>query len=456
MQRAAAVISAFTLALSASGGCFAQDLSNTKVAPMKGLAAPPADGVAVLTTQKDVAPDSVTGPGAVMAPNSPGFGAAATNLQTQKEVNENPLGVAPPEAGSIPKNPRRPTIALALGGGGARGAAHIGVLRVFERNGIPVDYIAGSSAGSVVGGMYAAGVPCDTIQNMFLEKNKFFKALVPVNPWIRMLGLPIDWVEARFTKAPAGFFKRNTLDTFIAGYLPPNRRNVENTKIKFAAVASNLLDGKSYPIVKGDLGKAIQASSSVPGIYRPIGTYEGKLLVDGGVRANVPTHAAKYSNADVVIAVNVDENLRGVSHDDLSKYWGLINRAASMGLAEVDEHQLENADVVVRPVIDSVELFSRKVPDAAKAIEAGEIAAIKALPEIRKVMAEKWQERQQLASPGVYAPDKAPTVHDLNPDADVDVPTGGRPAEYGLRPRPIVTPNGDKVLPTPANPDPGM
>jgi NTE family protein len=460
-----------TLALSANYACLAENAGATYVkslgdapqvvaqgmvpgiGPSRGLAAPPADGAHV-TPSGLSEPGSVVGPGAVVPPQN--MGGQPANLGTQAGVNENPLSTAPSEAGMIPKNPRRATVALALGGGGARGAAHVGVLRVLQRAGIPVDYIAGSSMGSFVGGMYSAGVPLNNIEQMFLDKKQFWHALVPVNPYLRMLGMPIDWVASRFHKSPAGLFKTNKIPQFVASKLPSNRRNIENTQIKFAAVASNMLDGKTYPIVKGDLGKAVQASSAVPVVFRPVSTYEGKLLADGGVRANLPTFAAKQSTADVVIAVNVDENLRAVEPRSFRTLKGIINRTISMSLGEVDEHQLENADLVVRPVIENVDIFSTSPSDAARAIRAGEIAATQALPEIRKLLAEKFRERQQLASPARYVPDMKPSTHDLNgePQEDVDVPTGQRPKDYGLTPKPTVGPNGTKITPSPANPDP--
>jgi predicted acylesterase/phospholipase RssA len=440
----AAILSAFTLAVSANYAFVAEasscDHNTFKQAPVL---------VAQATTIAPVATPAVA-PEAASESTSRGDGMTA-DLGTQYGKKDNPLGTADAEAGWIPKNEHRLTIALALGGGGARGAAHIGVLRVLQKAGIPIDYIAGTSMGSLVGGMFAAGVLVDNLQSMFLDKNQIFKALVPCSPYLRLAMAPSDYVVSRFTKAPAGLFKRNKLDKFVAAHVPAGCSKVENTRIKYAALAANLLDGKTYAIISGDLGQAIQASSAVPMIFRPIATYEGKLLVDGGARANLPTYAARHSNADVVIAVNVDESLRPVSAKLYRSYSGILNRVTSMVLGEVDEHQLESADVVIRPIIENVSIFSTSIKDAERAIRAGEIAATEALPNIKKMLVEKWAKRgtQKLASPTKFSPD-------LAPQENMDLPTGSRPSEFGMKPRPLATPDGKGIMPTPSQQDPSQ
>jgi NTE family protein len=334
----------------------------------------------------------------------PAWGADdGANLATPANLNGNPLGTAAPGAQKISVVPSRPTIALALGGGGSRGAAHIGVLRVLQRAGIPIDYIAGSSIGSVVGGLYAAGTPVDQIQTMFLD-GSLFKAFVPVPLWMKVASMPLDYVGTRFTKKPAGLYNKSNVAKYIRSRLPEGRRNIEQTKIKFAAVATDVLNGHSYPIVQGDLGDAMRASAALPIYYRPVKTKEGKLLSDGGIRANIPTNTARKSGADIVIGVNIDPDLEQTNPDTMRTFRGVIDRAANMALSEIDEHQLERADLVIRPKFDDMDRLALRESDAAKAIRAGEIAAMKALPEIQKQMSQKLNERQQLATPPKQQP----------------------------------------------------
>ena len=284
----------------------------------------------------------------------------------------------------------RPTIALALGGGGVRGAAHIGVLRVLKREGIPIDYIAGSSMGAVVGGMYAAGVPLDELERMFQDRS-LFKAFTPVPVSIKLSELPIRAIIGTAKRAVQikngvpGLYSKNNLMTFVSKHLPSERQNVEETEIPFTAVATNLIDGKAYAFEKGSLGRAVQASSAIPLYVKPI-AYNNMLLVDGALRANVPTGQARHSGADIVISVNVNENLQPFGNQRFNSIAQLTNRAASIMLDEVDAQHASLADLEIRPEIVSMPVYSRSVRDADRAIAAGEEAAERAIPQIRTLI----------------------------------------------------------------------
>jgi NTE family protein len=287
----------------------------------------------------------------------------------------------------------RPTIALALGGGGVRGAAHIGVLRVLEREHLPVDFIAGSSMGAIVGGMYAAGVPLDTLQEMFQDRS-LFKAYTPVSDTLKLMTIPTSMV-VRSAKLAIGFktntiglHSNNRIAAFVDHHVSPYRRNIEHALVPFVAVATNLLDGKPYSLEYGDLGRAVQASSAIPFYVKPI-EIDGKFLVDGALRANVPTVQARQSRADIVIAVNVDEDLQNVNPATLRRVTPYGNRILSIVLAEVDGHHADLADVEIHPVLTPMPLYSRRVKDAQRAILAGEAAAENALPQIKLLLNSK-------------------------------------------------------------------
>ena len=305
------------------------------------------------------------------------------------------------EEGQVKPNPYRPTIALALGGGGARGATHIGVLRAFEKAHIPIDYIAGSSMGALIGGMYAAGVPLDKIESLMLDKTGgVFKALVPVPVTMQLLRKVPGKLANTITRKQTlkGLYSGKSVAKLIRENVPAEQQNFGNLKIPFSAMTTNLVDGKSYPITSGDLAEAIQASNSVPGLFKPVITTDGKLLVDGSVRANLPTTRAKWSQCDIVIAVNCDENLEVIDRNTFTKIKPYTNRVLSMILAEIDEHQLENADLQIRPDIKNISIYSRNVEDAQRAISAGELAANQAMPKIVEQIAMKVTGRTLSAS----------------------------------------------------------
>lgn len=275
----------------------------------------------------------------------------------------------------------RPTVALALGGGGARGAAHVGVLKVLKREGIPIDYIAGTSMGAVVGGLYSAGVPISAIENSFLDA-KIMKAFMTVPLSVRIAAAPV-LILTRLVHSPYdGLYKGNKFRKFLERMMPDCTQSIESLKIPFSAVALNVVDGKAYPLTKGELGYAMQASSAVPGLRKPV-EIGNNLYVDGGVVANLPVKQAKGMGADIVIAVNVDERVTDVPLRTFRKVGSVSQRMVLLQLANTDGPQGANADVLIHPNVDGIGLLSTKVADLRRAMKAGEEAAEAALPSIK-------------------------------------------------------------------------
>jgi NTE family protein len=176
----------------------------------------------------------------------------------------------------------RKRVGLALGGGGARGMAHVGVIRVLERAGIAVDCIAGTSAGSLVGVAYAAGLNSDQLLEMALRM-RWRDILQPV--WPRQ-----------------GFISFAKLESFLARSL--GDLTFADLKIPYAAVTADLATGKQVVLREGRVARAVRASCSVPGIATPV-EIDGRLLVDGGVVNNLPISVVRNLGADVVIAVGL-------------------------------------------------------------------------------------------------------------------------------------------------------
>ena len=281
----------------------------------------------------------------------------------------------------------RPTIAIALGGGGTRGAADIGVLRVFEREHIPVDYIAGCSMGSIVGGLYAAGMSLDKVEETLLDK-KLQHAYAPNFVSAQLLLMALNNVQYVFRDRPyAGLFSGKKFCAFLEKNLPESKKNIEDTNIPYVAVCTNLVDGKAYKLAKGDMAHAILASSALPPVVRPV-YINGALYVDGGVRANAPVESAKQFGADLTIAISTDEQLRPEPLKKFTTVKGVAGRVTDIILTCADQYHLAKADLVIAPDVNGISIISKKKSDVEKAVAAGEKAAEEAVPKIRAAMAE--------------------------------------------------------------------
>ncbi|PWU00401.1 MAG: hypothetical protein C5B53_04125 [Candidatus Melainabacteria bacterium] len=296
----------------------------------------------------------------------------------------------------IEKPGKRPSVALALGGGGTRGAAHLGVIRALNRAGIPIDEIVGCSMGSVVGGLYAAGVPIDDLQNILMDK-ALAKAYVPTPFQIRFLLMPFVRICDRINHRYAGFYSGNKFQKFLESKIPPASRGFKNLKVPFSAVATNLLDGKAYAISSGDLATAIHASSAISPLLKPV-PIDDKLFVDGGIRANLPAYTARQSGADIVIAVVADEPLRPVPAKRFTRIRCIAMRTADIVLAVNDDHQLPFADVIIYPDVNSIPVLTKNADYVRRAVRAGELAAERAIPTIQRLIKEKQTPSNTTAS----------------------------------------------------------
>jgi len=220
----------------------------------------------------------------------------------------------------------RPRVGLALSGGVARGMAHIGVLRVLEENSIPIDYIAGTSAGSLVAGAYAAGVTVDEIAK---------------------ISSSLRWRDmGRVTLSRLGVQSNARMEEFVRARLPVTR--FEELRIPLAVVATDLKTGSAVIITEGDVAFAIRASCALPGWYVPVTDDTGRQLVDGGLVANIPTAALRALGSDIVIAVDVNSEgakFIGPPHSII----GVLLQSIMVVQRTAAVHQLQDADVVVMP-----------------------------------------------------------------------------------------------------------
>jgi NTE family protein len=278
----------------------------------------------------------------------------------------------------------RPKVALALGGGGTRGAAHVGVLRVLQQQGIQIDYIAGTSMGSVVGALYAAGLCIDDIESKFTTP-KIMKNFMTVSLPTRMALVPVFTIPRILGWHPYdGFYFGNKYRKYLESCFPQNCRRIQDTKIPFRAVCTDLVTGQLRYLDEGPIGYALQASCAVPILRKPVPTADGALLCDGAMVQNLPVDQARAMGADIVIAVDVDERLCHLDRDTFRKSGSVALRVEQIYLSRADASQVAKADIVIHPNVDGIDLLSTKASDAREAIRAGEAAARAALPHIFK------------------------------------------------------------------------
>ncbi|MBK9144433.1 MAG: patatin-like phospholipase family protein [Candidatus Melainabacteria bacterium] len=277
-------------------------------------------------------------------------------------------------------------VALALGGGGGRGSGHIGVLKVLEEEKIPFDLVVGTSIGSIIGGMYCAGVPLKDIEQMFLDRS-LMKAFMTVPLSVRMIAAPI-MVLPRVVRHPYdGLYYGNKFRKYLSSKLPDDEKNIQDLKTPFAAVVVDLVTGKVASLTRGNLSYAMQASSAVPGLRKPVQIGD-KLYVDGGVAENVPVVQCKKLGADVVIAVNIDEMMDPVDLDHFRKMGSVSKRLIKLQLQNLDQPLCEQACVTIHPDVTGIGLLSTSHEDAVKGIAAGEKAAREMMPVIKKRLKE--------------------------------------------------------------------
>ncbi len=280
--------------------------------------------------------------------------------------------------------PRVPKIGLALGGGGARGSAHVGVLRILEREGIHVDMIAGTSVGAIVGGMYCAGLSVDDIEKQFTTA-RLMKSYMTAPIFVSIAAQPIFLLPRLVGWRPYdGFYFGNKFRNFYKRCLPEDRQDIEHLKIPFRAMTTNLVDGQSFVIAHGDLARAVQASSAIPVLRRPVGLGDDQVLVDGALLINVPVDEVKAMGADLVIAVSVSEHLENVPGKNFRKLGSVGRRLEQVFLSHTDTAQMAHADLVIHPRTDNIGILSTDPKDAVRGVKAGEDAAIAALPAIRE------------------------------------------------------------------------
>jgi len=272
-----------------------------------------------------------------------------------------PTSVMPPASPPVPAQPpRNIKVALVLGGGAARGFAHIGVVKALEAQGIFPDMVVGTSAGSLVGALYAAGNNGFALQKLAMEMDE---AAIS------------DWSVPLFSQS-SGVIKGEAVQLYVNRAV--NNQPIEKLKIPFGAVATDLHTGQAILFRRGNTGAAVRASSAVPGVFQPM-KISGATYVDGGLVSPEPVSFARKMGADFVIAVNI--SVQPDAQPASGTLEVLLQTFAIMGQS-LNQYELRDADIVIRP-----ELATMKGSDFQQrnvAIMAGERATTALMGEIKQ------------------------------------------------------------------------
>jgi len=287
-----------------------------------------------------------------------------------------PIAAAPSQSPDKPqitvKQPQgRPKIGLALEGGGALGEAHIGVLKWFEEHHIPIDYLAGTSMGGLVGGMYATGKSADDLRH-----------LVETSDWPLLLGGATPYQSLSFRRKEDAKAVPNSITIGLknGATLPPglnsghqinlmiDRETINYSDISsfndlpipFRCVSTEIISGKPYIFQSGSLSDAMRATMSIPGVFAPV-RQDSKIFVDGGLVDNLPTDVVRQMGADVVIAVHLQ--ISPSSAKDIQSAFSVLGRSVALVIAETEIRGMAGADLIVKA---DVEKFSTSDYDKTK------------------------------------------------------------------------------------------
>ena len=266
-----------------------------------------------------------------------------------------PAPVSPEVSPALSK--RAPRIGLALGGGAAKGFAHVGVIAVLEEAGLRPDYLVGTSAGSLVAALYASGKSSAELQKTAMSMEE-----AAITDWM----LPL---------VGRGVFRGDALGRFVNESV--GGRLIEDMRIPLGVVATDLGSGQAVLFQRGDTGTAVRASSAVPAVFVPV-KINGRDYVDGGLVAPVPVRYARQMGAELVIAVDISTAPEDSATKDTLQI--LLQTFSIMGKS-INQHELREADIVVRPSL--VGLKSADFSARQRAIDAGRAAMLAALPALR-------------------------------------------------------------------------
>lgn len=333
-------------------------------------------------------------------------------------------------AAADPEVRPRPRVGLALAGGGARGGALVGVLQVLEELRIPVDYVAGTSIGSIVGGLYAIGMPPDRmaeeLRTIDWEDALSDDAARKDRDYRRKEDDPLYLINVELGLSrgklvvPTGLVAGQKLGWHIRRLTWPasSVRSFDRLPIPYRAVAADIETGEAVVLGNGDLARALRASMAIPGFFSAV-EWEGRLLVDGGVARNLPIDVVRKMGAQVVIAVDISTPL--ARREDIKGFLGVLGQTTGFLTRLNVEHQigtLRGRDVLVAPDLEGIATLG--FPQFGEAIERGVVAGRAAAERLRELsVSEEEYAAWKAARPPLFS-EEAPEIVELR------VETGGR------------------------------
>ncbi|MBO4315668.1 MAG: patatin-like phospholipase family protein [Prevotella sp.] len=259
----------------------------------------------------------------------------------------------------------RPKIGLVLGGGGAKGAAQVGVLKYIEEAGVPIDYIVGTSIGSIIGGLYSVGYRSQQLDSLFIN---------------------MDW-EVFFSGSVSG--TQQISDVFASWLNLPDSMDFDSLPIPFRCVATDISTTQEVVISRGNMAKAMRASMAIPGAFKPV-RWGDMLLVDGGMHNNLPVDVAKEMGADVIIAIDLTQNKhedRNFSLKETLGIGGILDWLVSRPDWKKYNKNRKMADIYINPDLKGYDATSFSPRDIKNMIFIGEEAGKKAVKELTKLTA---------------------------------------------------------------------
>jgi NTE family protein len=300
----------------------------------------------------------------------------------------------------------RPKIGLVLSGGGAKGAAHIGVLKVIESHNIPIDYVVGTSIGAYVGGLYALGYSADEIENIMLNLSwdESYSDYIPR----RLLSFEDKALRDKYNipmrlgirdgqlQSPSGLLLGQSAGKLLkqSTDVVAQFENFDHLAIPYRAIAADLATAKTVAINKGSITKAMRASAAVPGVVEPV-NIDGRLLVDGGIANNMPIDVVKVMGADIVIAVDIGSAL--FSKEDINSTLDVFNQLSTIitnNTTQAQKNYLSTRDILIRPKIDYLSTTDFSIMN--QALELGKEAALVVAHDLSELSINEQEYRRYL------------------------------------------------------------
>lgn len=284
----------------------------------------------------------------------------------------------------------RPTVGLVLSGGGAKGFAHIGVLKVIEEAGLPIDYIGGTSMGSIIGGLYAIGYSPMMMQQIVEEQN--WDAIMSDNIPQKYISIDEKMLDRHYLatfpfrnkkiQMKSSIYDGEMINLLLARLTSPfyKIRNYEELPIPFLCVAADLETSDAYEMTKGNLQRSIRASMSIPFYFSPV-EVDGRLLIDGGLRNNFPVPNVRQKGVDIIIGVDVQRDFR--KKEELNSMSTIMNQIISMADIDAYKRAKEDIDVYIKPELAKYGMMDFNYYDSIIAL--GERAAREKLPQLKRL-----------------------------------------------------------------------